>query len=1036
MKKLPAQYDHKEAEGRLQLYWETNGIYRWDESQPRENTFVIDTPPPTVSGVLHMGHIFSYTQADFMARYQRMKGKTVFYPMGFDDNGLPTERLVEKEKKVRGKDMPRDAFVALCREVVQSAEEEFRKLFKSAALSIDWSQEYQTISDDVRKISQESFLDLLAKGEAYRDFRPTYWDWVDQTAIAQAEIENREMPGVMNEIAFALEDGTPLVIATTRPELLGACVAVMYHPEDANAAKYEGKYAITPLFGVKVPMIADELVERDKGTGLVMCCTFGDDTDKEWWRKHQLPTRPIIYTDGKINVSGNNTDGDPIWFGAGKDGSKVYSKSALYQENCANLKKAGVIFLELEGLKPKQAQIKIIELLQAESLLLNQIPITHTVKCAERSGTPIEIIPTYQWFIKVTDKKEALLAKGNECNWYPEFMHIRLNQWIEGLKEDWCISRQRFFGVPFPVWYSKRQGEEGKIIVPDASKLPVDPLYDLPEGYTRDEVTGSSDIMDTWATSSLSPQINARAVSLTPTLSRREREFKPSPSWRGLGEGKANKKSALSAEFLSRVRELRVNTTNAEQYMWSVLRDRQLSGFKFRRQHPIPPYIADFFCHEANLVIELDGGQHNEAFIQKKDNARTAFLESKGYKVLRFWNNEVLQNMEGVYQHITDVLQDGKTSPHPDPLPQGEGEEKPSPSGRGVSEGNSLRYQKLFPADLRPQAHEIIRTWAFYTIVKAHLHGDSIPWKNLMISGWCLASDKTKMSKSKGNVVTPVDLIMEKGADAVRYWASTSRLGADTAFSEDLLKIGRKLVNKLWNASSFVALHLEKITARPINATEDVQAGRITETLDKWILSRLHQTVQKATEEFDRFEYSDARVAIEEFFWKDFCDNYLELVKIRAYGEDAAAASAHLTLYHCLNAILRLFAPFVPHITEEIYLHLFNSQHSVHLRGNWLKIEDYPREEAAEQSGIHAVTLLEAIRKAKSEKQVSIKFPISQLVIVPVNENTVHSVKSVLADLKAAGNVDTIIVQDEVKTGMITTDDGAFYLQLTFAETK
>lgn len=766
MKPLPKNYDHKEAEPRWQQRWEETRVYAWDESQPRENTFVIDTPPPTVSGILHMGHIFSYTQADFVARFERMSGKTVFYPMGFDDNGLPTERLVEKEKKVRGSAMPREEFVALCREVVKGAEDEFRRLFKSTALSVDWSQEYRTISDDVRKLSQMSFLDLLKKGEAYRDFRPTYWDWVDQTAIAQAEIENKEMPGVMNEILFTLEDGTPLHIATTRPELLGACVAVMYHPADANADKYKGKTAITPVFGVKVPMIADEAVEQGKGTGLVMCCTFGDDTDKEWWRKYKLPMRPLLKEDGKMQVMVARIDEVPpefrtsihfrSWNPAETKVVTDYSFSALSSKNTVDIEKTIIAFEQIATLKPKQANTKMIELLQAESKLIKQDNITHTVKCAERSGTPIEIIPTQQWFVKVTDKKDALKAKGDACNWYPEFMHIRLNQWIEGLKEDWCISRQRFFGVPFPVWYSKRAGEEGKILFADAAQLPIDPLVDLPKGYTRDEVSGDKDVMDTWATSSVSPQINAHGIS-----------------------------SAQSAD--------------------------------------------------------------------------------------------------------------------------------------------PKRFASLFPADLRPQAHEIIRTWAFYTIVKAHLHEDSVPWHNLMISGWCLAADKSKMSKSKGNVVTPVDLILEKGADVVRYWASTSRLGADTAFSEDLLKIGKKLVTKLWNATSFVAIHLGKLTETPAIVARG--NNRITEPLDKWILTRLNKTVAKATAEFKRFEYCDARVAVEDFFWKDFCDNYLELVKGRAYGEigDAEAQhSAHLTLYYCLNTILRLFAPFLPHITEELYSHLFS----------------------------------------------------------------------------------------------------------------
>lgn len=864
MKPLPKNYEHKEAEARLQNAWEYEGVYAWDESQPRDNTFVIDTPPPTVSGVLHMGHIFSYTQADFIARYQRMKGKTVFYPMGFDDNGLPTERLVEKIRNKKAKDYPsREEFIQACREEVKSAEDEFRRLFKSTALSIDWKQEYQTISDDVRRLSQASFLDLLKKGEAYRDFRPTYWDWVDQTAIAQAEIENKEMPGVMNDVEFTLEDGHSLVIATTRPELLGACVAVMYHPEDPNAPKYKGKHAITPLFGVKVPMIADELVEREKGTGLVMCCTYGDDTDKEWQRKHQLPRRTVLDVDGKVRIvhSRKHLNGESkpiIAFLAGVDGKT--DAAALDAGNCVDFAKMEEIFKAIEGLKPKQTNAKVIELLRAQNKLLKQTQITHTIKCAERSGTPIEIIPTYQWFVKVIDKKSALLAKGDKCNWYPEFMHIRLNQWIEGLKEDWCISRQRFFGVPFPVWYSKRLGEEGKILFAAADQLPVNPLNALPKGYTKEEVIPDTDVMDTWATSSVSPQINAHAIA-----------------------------------------------------------------------------------------------------------------------------------------------------------------------------GTSDRFKKLFPADLRPQAHEIIRTWAFYTIVKAHLHMDTIPWQNLMISGWCLAADKSKMSKSKGNVITPVDLIVDKGADVVRYWASTSRLGTDTAFSEDLLKIGKKLVNKLWNATSFASLHLDKLTVNPSSVLTDVENGKITATLDLWILSRLQKTIAKATAEFEKFEYCDARVAVEEFFWKDFCDNYLELIKTRAYGNDAASASVHLTLYHCLNTILRLFAPFVPHITEELYSHIFDGCGSIHKCGNWPNANDYPLDATAEESGIACVSILETIRKLKSERKISIKFPISELVLSSPEEKW-KRIESVVDDLKSAGNVDTVTWAEQTAADAVYTDDKRFALLATFAE--
>lgn len=759
---------------------------------------MIDTPPPTVSGLLHMGHIFSYTQADFVARYQRMKGKTVFYPIGFDDNGLPTERLVEKVKNIRGANMPREEFIAVCADVVQEAEEEFRTLFRSVALSVDWSQEYQTISKQSRAISQLSFLDLASKDRAYRDVSPTLWDPIDRTALAQADVEDKEMTGVMNDIAFTTESGEKITIATTRPELLSACVSVFYHPDDKRYQHLAGQNAITPLFGVKVPLLADELVSMEKGTGLVMCCTFGDDTDVEWWRKHKLPLRVVLDKAGKLELSAQN------WIAADNP-----------------------IISQIAGLKAKEAKAKTIALLQEAGALLKQTEVIQNVKCAERSGAPLEILVTPQWFVKILDQKEQLLEKSAECNWYPAYMKVRLDNWINGLTRDWCISRQRFFGVPFPVWYSKRAGEEGKILYAHPADLPVDPLVDVPRGYSHDEVEADRDVMDTWATSSVSPQLSSHGIS-------------------------------------------------------------------------------------ENFALDIE------------------------------------------------------------------------------------RHRKLFPADMRPQAHEIIRSWAFYTIVKAHLHEDTIPWKNLMISGWCLAADKSKMSKSKGNVVTPVHLIEEKGADVVRYWASTSRLGADTAYSEDVLKIGKKLVTKLWNAAKFAAIHLEKLQP---------QENAITETLDKWLLSRLNKTVKKATEEFEKFEYCNARVAIEDFFWNDFCDNYLEIVKLRAYDEAGAHPAGQQSAIHtiniALNALIRLFAPFVPHIAEELYSYLFATEgQSVHARGTWPNAADYAADETAERAGIACVDILNAVRKAKADKNLSMKYPVASITLSAVDVSAARIViEPVLNDL-------------------------------------
>lgn len=837
MAALPPKYNHQETEHKWQKKWHESGIYNWEESFSRENTFVIDTPPPTVSGLLHMGHIFSYTQADFVARFQRMNGKTVFYPIGFDDNGLPTERLVEKVKKVRAANMPREEFVALCREVVVEAEEEFRRLFKSVALSVDWRQEYQTISDNSIKLAQMSFLDLIDKDRAYRKLQPTLWDPVDATALAQAEVVDIEMQSLMNEIAFQTESGESIIISTSRPELLPACVAVFCHPNDKRYQHLIGKTAITPLFAVKVPIIGDEKVDIEKGTGLVMCCTFGDTTDVDWWKNYNLPLRVILNKYGKIDLS---------------------------QANWLDI--AAFNVEQIQNLKAKDARVKILELLGDK--LLSQQPITHMVKCGERSSAPLEIIVTSQWFIKLLDLKSELLAQVNKANWNPGYMKVRLEHWIEGLKWDWCVSRQRFFGVPFPVWYSKREGEEGKVLFAHPDDLPANPLVDLPRGYSKEEVEADYDVMDTWATSSISPQLNSLAI---------------------------NKKYAVDYD----------------------------------------------------------------------------------------------------------------------------------------------RHQKLFPADMRPQAHEIIRTWAFYTIVKSYLHEQEIPWKNLMISGWCLAADKTKMSKSKGNVVTPVDLIEEKGADVVRYWASNSKLGADISYSEEVFKIGSKLMNKLWNASKFIELQLQSLKLKPTTLEEDIKANNIYKPIDLWMLSKLKSVVAKATQEFEKFEYCNARVAIEEFFWNIYCDNYIEIAKTRAYNENGSdllgQTSALLTMHHSLKTILKLFSPFMPHLTEEIYSHLFSNENSlVNQRGTWPKVNEFIHDANAEQLGDYLVNILESIRKIKATKQLSVSFPIDTLAIKYMKENL--DISSVFDDLSNVTKTKNIVF--ETKKDMTLTENELFMIKCEFLNEK
>ena len=853
--KLTDKYDPKTREKFWQNHWKENKIFAWKNDLPKAQTFVIDTPPPTVSGVLHMGHVFSYTQADFVARFMRMSGKDVFYPMGFDDNGLPTERLVEKiiDKKagVFEAENGHGSFVKKCREVVDEAEKEFEILFNSIALSVDWDQKYQTISPESQKISQASFVDLYRKNLVEKKFEPVFWDISDRTALAQADLIDKEVEGVMNYILFEIEGSEEkLEIMTTRPELLPACVAVMINPDhknedgsekwahlikqslNENGEGFTGSYIITPLFGVKVPLIADKLVQTEKGTGAVMCCTFGDETDIRWWKKYDLKTRVILSENGRTD-----------WQALCKIVAEFKDSFEVIKNFHGNE----------EGRTIKQAKDVVVEALEEKNLLLKKENIKRAVKCAERSGVPIEILVKPQWFIKILDKKELLKAKANECNWFPEYMKVRIDQWIDGLQWDWCISRQRFFGVKFPVWRVRKNNDPTteEIIVADIDQLPIDPLQNPPKGFenyrpsvindgigkpyyytaTKDgeeyTIFPETDIMDTWATSSISPQLSSKGIS---------------------------------------------------------------SEISFDKQ----------------------------------------------------------------------------------------------------------RHEKLFPADLRPQAHEIIRTWAFYTIVKSALHQNSIPWKNLMISGWCLAADKTKMSKSKGNVVTPTSLIEEKGSDIVRYWASTSHLGADTAYSEDVFKIGQKLITKLFNAAKFASMNFEQLQAN----------AKVTEASDLWILSRLQQVVERTTKEFESFEYARAREAIEEFFWRDFCDNYLEICKVRSYGIaaekvaglelsdqqkteiSAKQQSTILTLRICLNTLLKLFAPFIPHICDEIYSSLFVEEfvknNSVNARGNWPKVNPEFYNDGLIEDGKLLLDVIFEVRKFKSEKNISMKTTVEKVKVARV----------------------------------------------------
>src|SRR3954468_13639265 len=809
--------------------WEASGVYRFPRTAERADVFSIDTPPPTVSGSLHVGHVFSFTHTDLVARFHRMRGKAVFYPMGWDDNGLPTERRVQNYYGVRcDPSLPYDAsfapppqpskppisvsrpnFIELCDRLTKEDEKAFEQLWKTLGLSVDWSMTYATIGKRSQKVSQLAFLHHLQKGLAYQVEAPTLWDIDFRTAVAQAELEDREMPGAYHRIKFARAGGEFIEIDTTRPELIPACVALVAHPDDARYQPLFGTEVETPLFGVRVPIRAHALADPEKGSGIAMICTFGDITDVTWWRELSLPVRAVIQPDGTLrDVSWNA----PGWESADGDRAQRY-------------------YAELKGLSAAKARVKIVEQLRESGDLVGEPrPITHAVKFYEKGNRPLEIITSRQWFIKTIEFREALIARGRALKWHPEYMQTRFENWANGLNGDWCVSRQRFFGVPFPVWYpldGQGRPQYDRAIAAREDQLPVDPSTDVPDGYRPDQrgvpggFAGDPDVMDTWATSSVSPQI---------------------------------------------------------------------------------------VC--------------------------------------------------------------------------------------GWPDDQEL-FRLTFPMDLRPQAHDIIRTWLFDTVLRAHLEHDTLPWANAALSGWVLDPDRKKMSKSKGNVVTPLALLEEHGSDGARYWAASGRPGTDTAFDTNQMKVGRRLAMKLLNASKFA-----------LSAAEP--QGPITAAVDRAMIRNLAALVTDVTAAFEGYDYARVLQRTETFFW-GFCDDYLELVKGRRYGEQGVdgAASANAALTAALSVMLRLFAPFLPYVTEEVWS--WWREGSIH-QAAWPAAEeltsliaDHSSKTAAADQATYqwATDVLFEVRKQRSEAKQPLKVPITKVTIT-AEANAVALMPALDADLRAA----------------------------------
>jgi valyl-tRNA synthetase len=829
---LPEKPALEGLEAKWVTRWEADQVYRFNRARPRDAVYAIDTPPPTVSGSLHVGHVFSYTHTDIIARFQRMRGKSVFYPMGWDDNGLPTERRVQNFYGVRcdpslpydstfhppgksGKQpvpVSRPNFVELCLRLTVDDEQAFEALWRRLGLSVDWSMTYATIDPRSQRTSQAAFLRMLRRGEAYQLEAPTLWDVDFRTAVAQAELEDRDRPGAYHRVRFGRPGADAVEIETTRPELLPACVALVAHPDDERYRSLFGTHVTTPLFKTSVPVHAHALADPEKGSGIAMICTFGDLTDVTWWRELSLPVRAVIQANGVLRPV--------VWGEPGWESADPVAAQTAYDH--------------LAGLSAAKARGRIVEQLSETGDLVGEPrAITHPVKFFEKGDRPLEIITSRQWFIRTMDAREALLARGRELQWHPEYMRHRFENWVSGLSGDWCISRQRFFGVPFPLWYpvsADATPDYGSPLIPDEGRLPIDPSTDVPEGYRADQrdqpggFSGDPDIMDTWATSSLTPQ------------------------------------------------------------------------------------VAGGWIDDPDL------------------------------------------------------------------------------------------FARVFPMDLRPQGHDIIRTWLFSTVLRADLEHGSLPWTNVAISGWVLDPDRKKMSKSKGNVVTPMGLLETHGSDGARYWAASARPGTDTAFDPAQMKVGRRLATKLLNASRFALLQTEP-------------RGPITVPLDRGMLAELAELVEVVTGKLEAYDYAFVLDQIETSFW-GFCDDYIELAKSRRYGDEGAvlAGSANAALLAALSVYLRLFAPFLPFVTEEVWswwqpgsVHTASWPTADELRAQWgVEIRD--------ERGGHvyrdARLALGGIRRQKSLQKMKTRTPVA--AVVTAEPSQLASLQASAGDLRAAVSARTL----------------------------
>ena len=825
---FPKDIDTGEIEESCRKLWDEYRIHVYDANRAGES-FSVDTPPPYVSAShLHVGHAMSYAQAEFIVRYQRMRGCNVFYPMGFDNNGLPTERYVEKKYGINKRKTTRKEFRELCLRVTNEGIARYEELWRALGLSVDWRLRYSTIDEHCRRTAQKSFLELYHQGRVYRSNDPVLWDTHFETALAQADLESIERKGKLHEVMFPRDGAEPLVIATTRPELIPACVALYCHPEDPRYKQLIGKSASAPLFKTQVPILTDQDVSADFGTGLMMVCTFGDGEDVKRWRRDRLETRLCIRPDGRM--------------------SELAGPYA--------------------GLTVDEARRRIVTDLQNSGLYRGSTNVDQVVSVSERSGVAVEFIMASQWFIRLLDLKNDLLKRSAELRWFPEWMKVRLDDWIEGLKYDWNISRQRFYGVPFPVWFCSNCG---RVILAEPDTLPVDPLEDrCPASNCPDcgstEFRGDPDVMDTWMTSSLSPLINAN---------------------------------------------------------WAQ-----------------------------------------------------------------------------------------------------------SPGRIGT--------MKVYPMTVRVQAFEIIRTWLFYTLVKSHLHSQSLPWRDVMISGWGLNENGKKISKRDLDQFTdvtgynryePYSVIKKFGADAVRYWAAGGTLGHDLRYNERDVQNGRKLLIKIWNAARFCASQFGSLNSMPPMLPFDQRTPE-----DRWMLAELNKVVPTISNAFESYSYNEAREAVDRVFWGVFCDDYLEMIKDRFWtpGEypETARISARCTMWEGLRLILALYAPFLPYITEHLYQLIYRSSEnvpSIHV-SCWPKFDPTRTTEVPEMTVVSK--LLSTIRSLRTMRKLAQTRRISELILDTTNaaSGVAEMMRRMELSIKAAARA------QKVTFGAASTDSGIEHVRLELVE--